>query len=238
METDINLDHHISQQFNQELEAIRDHLMQMGGIVEYQVGQAIKSLVNGNSEYAQTVINNDVTVNHLEVDIDDECIRVLARRQPAASDLRFIISVSKAVNDLERIGDEAEKIAKHAIELCDQDRPLNGYYEIRHLGDQVLAMVKSALDAFARLDAEAAFEVLQADKAVDLEYATALRAKITLLMEDPRSIARAVKFMWSLRSLERIGDHARNIAEDVIFLVKGKDVRHLHLEEVKAHVRR
>ena len=161
---------------------------------------------------------------------------MLARRQPAASDLRLIISISKSVIDLERIGDESTKIAKRAILLSEEGEAPKGYVEIRHIGDQVRKMVQDALDAFARFDADLALAVAQHDKTVDREYKTALRELVTYMMEDPRSISRVLNVIWALRSLERIGDHARNIAELVIYLVRGTDVRHIGLTRMREEV--
>lgn len=234
----LHFDKHTSAQFNAELEDARKNLLQMGGLVEQQVEDALKALMEMDTALAQRVIETDQSVNDMEVEIDEECTRILARRHPAASDLRFVIAVTKAVNDLERIGDEASKVARHTLELADTGSGPQGYVELRHIGEQVRQMVQHGLDAFARLDADSALEVLQDDKAVDLEYGTAIRSLITTMMEDPRSISRALNVMWSLRSLERIGDHARNIAESVIYLVKGKDVRHKALEQVEAQVKK
>ncbi|MFG1496985.1 phosphate signaling complex protein PhoU [Saccharospirillum sp. HFRX-1] len=234
----MQFDKHTSTQFNAELEEARKNLMQMGGLVEQQVEDAIKALMDMDTALAQRVIETDQTVNSMEIDIDEECTRILARRHPAASDLRFVIAVTKAVNDLERIGDEASKVARHTLELADTGSGPQGYVELRHIGEQVRQMVQHSLDAFARLDADSALSVLHQDKAVDLEYGTAIRSLITTMMEDPRSISRALNVMWSLRSMERIGDHARNVAESVIFLVQGKDVRHKALEQVAAQVKK
>ncbi|PTY35685.1 phosphate transport system regulatory protein PhoU [Saccharospirillum sp. MSK14-1] len=234
----MQFDKHTSTQFNAELEEARKNLMQMGGLVEQQVEDAIKALMDMDTALAQRVIETDQTVNSMEIDIDEECTRILARRHPAASDLRFVIAVTKAVNDLERIGDEASKVASHTLELADTGSGPQGYVELRHIGEQVRLMVQHSLDAFARLDADSALNVLHQDKAVDLEYGTAIRSLITTMMEDPRSISRALNVMWSLRSMERIGDHARNVAESVIFLVQGKDVRHKALEQVAAQVKK
>ncbi|MNF52528.1 phosphate uptake regulator, PhoU [Pseudomonas linyingensis] len=224
-----SLTHHISAQFNAELEEIRSHLLAMGGLVEKQVTDAVNALVDADSGLAQQVREVDAQINQMERDIDEECVRILARRQPAASDLRLIISISKSVIDLERIGDEATKIAKRAIELCEDGQAPRGYVEIRHIGEQVRKMVQEALDAFARFDADLALSVAQYDKIVDREYKSALRELATYMMEDPRSISRVLSVIWALRSLERIGDHARNIAELVIYLVRGTDVRHTGL---------
>jgi phosphate transport system protein len=175
----------------------------------------------------------DKEVNKIELKIDQECTQILARRNPTASDLRFILSVTKAVNDLERIGDEATKIAKQSLEIADAGKGPQSFVELRHIGEKVRQMVHMALDSFARLDTDMALSVLHQDKAVDLEYGTAIRTLVTKMMEDPRTITHALNVMWSLRSLERIGDHARNIGESVIYLVKGKDVRHKKLSKIE-----
>ncbi len=223
---------HISQQFNNELNEIKTHLMEMGGLVEQQVENAVQAIIDADSGKADEVLESDHTINSMEISIDEECARILARRQPAASDLRLVISVTKAITDLERIGDEATKVAHQAIALAEDGAAPKGYVEIRHIGEQVSKMVHDSLDAFARLDVDQALTVVKADKRVDAEYATAMRALVTFMMEDPRSISRVLNVMWSLRSLERIGDHSRNIAQYVIYLVKGKDVRHTGLTEM------
>lgn len=228
---------HISQQFNAELEEVRSHLLAMGGLVEKQVNDAVTALVEADSGLAWQVREIDDQTNQMERDIDEACLRILARRQPAASDLRLVISISKSVIDLERIGDEASKIARRAIELCEEGSAPRGYVEVRHIGDQVRCMVRDALDAFARFDPELALSVAQYDKTVDREYKTAIRELATYMMEDPRSISRVLNIIWVLRSLERIGDHARNIAELVIYLVRGTDVRHLGLKRMQEEVR-
>lgn len=228
--------HHISQQFNAELETLRTHLMEMGGLIEKQLADAINALVEGDSGLAAEVLRMEPRVNALEVMIDDEAQRILAKRQPAASDLRLILAVSKCTGDLERIGDESAKIAKMAINLAEEGASPKGYIETRHIGNLVRRMVHDTLDCFARFDAEKAIAVARSDKEVDIEYKSATRALVTFMMEDPRSISRVLAVMWSLRALERIGDHARNVAEQVIYLVKGKDVRHRPLEEVEAQV--
>ncbi|GAB3377001.1 phosphate signaling complex protein PhoU [Azotobacter armeniacus] len=228
-----NISLHISQQFNVELEDVRSHLLAMGGLVEKQVNDAVTALIEADSGLATQVREIDTQTNQMERSIDEECVRILARRQPAASDLRLIISISKSVIDLERIGDEATKIAKRAILLSEEGEAPRGYVEIRHIGEQVRRMVQEALDAFARFDADLALSVAQYDKTVDREYKTALRELVTYMMEDPRSISRVLNVIWVLRSLERIGDHARNIAELVIYLVRGTDVRHTGLARQK-----
>lgn len=227
---------HISQQFNAELEEVRSHFLAMGGLVEKQVGDAILSLLEGNSHLAVEVQDNDKKINKMETQIDEELVRILARRQPAASDLRFIIAIGKSITDLERIGDEAAKVARYAVALVEEGESPRGYVEARHIGNQVRAMLHDALDAFARTDANLAFQVMQADGSIDTEYKTAMRALMTYMMEDPRYISRVLNVMWVLRSLERIGDHARNISEQLIFLVKGADVRHTSYEQIKKHL--
>ena len=231
-----SLTHHISQQFNAELEDVRSHLLAMGGLVEKQVNDAVTALIEADSGLAQQVRDIEDQINQMETNIDEECVRILARRQPAASDLRLIISISKSVIDLERIGDESSKIAKRAIELCESGEAPRGYVEVRHIGDQVRRMVQEALDAFARFDADLALSVAQYDKTIDREYKSALRELVTYMMEDPRSITRVLSIIWVLRSLERIGDHARNIAELVIYLVRGTDVRHMGLARMTEEV--
>ncbi len=230
------LTHHISQQFNNELEELRNNLLSMGGLVEKQVSDAIESLISADSELAATVCEKDSDVNYMEIAIDEECARVLARRQPAASDLRLVLACTKAATDLERIGDEAAKIARFAISLSEQGEAPKGYIETRHIGTHVRQMVQDALNAFARFDAEQALAVVKEDKAVDREYKSATRELVTYMMEDPRSITRVLNIMWVLRSLERIGDHARNISEYVIYLVKGTDVRHIGIKRMQEEV--
>ena len=224
---------HISAQFNAELEDIRSNFLTMGGMVEKQVVDAIRSLLDADSNLAEKVQAADKQINQMERQIDEELVRILARRQPAASDLRFIIAIGKSITDLERIGDEAAKVARYALALTEEGESPRGYAESRHIGNQVRVMVHDALDAFARFDADLAFRVMQDDNVIDAEYKTALRALMTYMMEDPRSISRVLNVMWVLRSLERIGDHARNISEQLIFLVKGSDVRHTSYDEVE-----
>jgi phosphate transport system protein len=165
-------------------------------------------------------------IDSMEMDIDDTCTTLIARRQPAASDLRMVLAVSKTLRDLERIGDEANKIAKMAILLSEQGSAPRGYTEVRHIGNCVRKMLNDALDAFSRFDAEAAIATMKADRQVDMAYKSALREMITFMMEDPRSISRSMNILWTLRSLERIGDHAKNICEHIVYLVQGRDIRH------------
>jgi phosphate transport system protein len=196
----------------------------------------LQSLLDVDSELAVKVIKKDKTINEMEVEIDEDCALILARRQPAARDLRLVLAIIKTTTDLERIGDESDKMAKQAKTLAEEGRAPRGYVEIRHIGQHVAKMLNEALDAFVRQDVDLALKVAQEDKAVDLEYGSALREMMTFMMEDPRSISRVMSIMWSLRALERIGDHARNIAEHVIYLVKGDDVRHLGLKKMAQKV--
>ena len=225
--------HHISGQYNAELEEVRTHFLAMGGLVEKQVSDSINALLDADSALAASVQDNDRRINQMESGIDEEIIRILARRQPAASDLRMIIAIGKSITDLERMGDEAAKIARAAVSLCEEGESPRGYLECRHIGNQVRLMIHEALDAFAHFDANQAFKVMQADAEIDIEYKTATRALVTYMMEDPRAISRVLNVMGVLRSLERIGDHARNISEQLIFLVKGADVRHSSYEQVQ-----
>jgi phosphate transport system protein len=232
MET-ADLSHHISRRFNEDLERVRTQVLAMGGFVEAQLAKAITSLIEGDSSLGESVALDDLKVNGMEVTIDEECSRILATRSPAAGDLRLIVAVIKTITDLERIGDEGEKIGSIASRLATMERPENKYREIKHLGRIVSEMVREALDAFARMDAEGALRVARQDRVVDEEYDAIARQCITFMMEDPRNIRRALDVMWVVRSLERIGDHAKNICEYVIYMVHGKDVRHTRLEDIE-----
>ncbi len=233
----MNLGQHISQQYNAELEDIRNRVMGMGGLVEQQLASALTSLVDGDAEVGEQVVSGDYKVNAMEVAIDEECSRVLARRQPAASDLRLIVAVIKTITDLERIGDQAERVARMAVRLADAEINKSQFVELQHLGNHVRQMLNDALDAFARMDTEAALNVVREDLKVDQEYDALMRQLMTYMMEDPRTISRVLDVMWAARALERIGDHARNICEYVIYLVMGKDVRHINLEQMEEKVR-
>jgi phosphate transport system protein len=232
MET-ADLSHHISRRFNEDLERVRTRVLAMGGMVEAQLAKAITSLLEGDSTLGKSIAIDDLNVNGMEVAIDEECSRILATRSPAAGDLRVIVAIIKTITDLERIGDEGEKIGYIASRLAAMERPENKYREIRNLGRIVSEMVHDALDAFARLDSKAALEVARRDRVVDDEYEAIHRQCITFMMEDPREIRRALDVMWVVRSLERIGDHAKNICEYVIYMVHGKDVRHTKLEDIE-----
>ena len=233
-----DLSQHISRRFNEDLEKIRGRVLAMGGFVEDQLAKAVTALVEGDSRLGESVVQDDFQVNAMEVTIDEECSRILATRAPAASDLRLIVAIIKAITDLERMGDECEKIGLIATRLAVEERPANKYREVKHLGRLVQSIVHDTLDAFARLDPDAALRVARMDKAVDEEYEAIQRQSITFMMEDPRNISRALDVMWIVRALERIGDHAKNICEYVIFMVHGKDIRHIRLEDVETVLER
>jgi len=232
-----DLSHHILSRFNEDLERLRSNVLQMGGLVEEQLKQAVVALVQGDSRIGEIVARGDHKVDAMEVAIDDDCSRILATRSPAASDLRLIVAIIKTITDLERIGDEAEKIGYLASRLAAMERPADRYRELKHLGRVVEEMVHDALDAFARMDVESALRVARQDRLVDEEYEAIQRQSITFMMEDPRTIRRALDVMWVVRALERIGDHAKNISEYVIYMVHGKDIRHTSLEDVERELR-
>jgi phosphate transport system protein len=232
METS-DLSHHISRRFNEDLESVRAKVLAMGGFVQEQLQKAIAALVEGNSALGQEVVVGDRKVNEMEVAIDEECSRILATRAPTAGDLRVIVTIIKTITDLERIGDESEKIGHIAARLAAVERPSDSYREVKHLGRQVARMVHDALDAFARMDPQAALRVAREDRTIDDEYESIQRQCITFMMEDPRQIRRALDVMWVVRALERIGDHAKNLCEYVIYMVHGKDVRHTELDEIE-----
>lgn len=237
---DLHIDQHISRQFNTDLEHLKDHLLEMGGLVEEQVADAVRAVETADTSLAEKVLKVEEEVDRREVALDEECTLVLARRQPAASDLRLVLMVTKANRDLERMGDEAHKVANMAIAINEQGGKVSprGFVELRHIAVSVQKLVSQALDAFARFDAQTALEVVKGDSEVDRDYASAMRELATYMMEDPRSITRVMNIIWALRSLERIGDHARNIAEHVIYLVHGKDVRHTRAKDIEAQLQK
>ena len=228
---------HISHKFDEEMESLRNQVLKMGGLVEHQINAAIEALQNTDAQNAEKIIRRDHKVNAMEVAIDEACTQILARRQPAASDLRMVIAVIKTITDLERIGDEAEKIARMALNLAEEDFNFHSRYAgIRHLAEQVKRMVHDVLDAYARQDIDAALKVVRDDDDADKEYQDLIRLLITYMMEDPRTISEVLDVIWAARALERIGDHAKNIGEYVIYLVKGKDIRHLDLDDIEKDI--
>ena len=225
---------HTNRQYDQDLEAIRSRMLQMGGLVEAHIRSAIIGYMDGDVHRALQVIAGDAKVNDLELAIDNELGQIIVRRQPAASDLRLILAASKIVTDLERIGDEATKIARMAKDNAGE--PLQHPVRLpalNHLSEVCTGMLRRALDAFARLDAAAAAKVAAEDRIIDEEFHAILRQLITFVMEDPRSITSVLQIVWVAKAFERIGDHAKNIAEYVIYVVKGRDVRHIPLEELE-----
>ncbi len=225
---------HISAQFNAELEAIKNDLLEMGGKVENQIDLASEALIQGESGPADEVIVIDRVINQMEIEIDEQCARILARRQPAASDLRLIISIAKVTTDLERIGDEATRIARVAIKLSAENVGNPTELRIGRVAAHVSGMLRQALDAFARLSVQAAVRVVLSDNDIDDDYKAGLLELQTAMRERPDNIAQYMDLVWSLRSLERIGDHAANIAEQVVYLARGVDIRHTDNDGLKS----
>jgi phosphate transport system protein len=223
---------HISATFNTELESLRNQMLAMGGAVEQQLASALDALLNMDTGEAQTIIDRDAEVNNMEMAIDDECATIIARRQPAASDLRLVVAIIKVNTDLKRVGDEAAKIAQQTIRMSEDSVSPTDFAEVRQIGGLVVSMLRRALDAFARLEVEQAVEVVKGDEEVDRQYGSAMRSLATFMVEDPRNIGVILNEMWALRSLERIGDHATNIAEHLVYLVQGDDIRHGGLDEL------
>jgi len=224
---------HISGQFNKELEDVRNKVLTMGGLVEQQIELAVTAFATGDLEMAELVIKQDNQVDALEMAIDQECMQILALRQPAAFDLRLLITVIKVINELERVGDMAERIAEMAIQLSNAENKRDQYYELEHMAELVQEMLHGALDVFARMNIEDVTTITGLDENVDREYGSIIRQLITRMMEDPRNITRMLDVLWIARSLERIGDHACNVCEHLVYMVKGEDVRHLTQEELE-----
>ncbi len=224
---------HLSKQFNLELENLRTRVLQMGGMVEAQVTKAIDAFYSRNIAALEEVIHADAEVNRLEVELDEACHLIIARRQPTASDLRMIVTVMKSIADLERIGDKARKVARIGLSLFNQPGALLPEVDLRHTANLSLTMLRTALDAFARLDDEAATSVMRLDVKVNSEYRAVMRQTVTYMMEDPRTISRALELLNAAKAIERIGDHAKDISEYVIYMVRGLNVRHASLEEIE-----
>ena len=222
---------HLSRQYDSDLEAIRSRVLQMGGLVEAQILTAIESFATGDVERMLQVSENDRRVNSCEIEIDDACAHVIAKRQPAAGDLRLIMAVSKIVTDLERTGDEAEKIARMARQIHERGGlQIPRASDVRHAGQLAVAMLRRVLDALARLDAAEAERIIAEDVTIDDAFRGIVRQLVTYLMEDPRTISTALDIVWIAKAIERIGDHAKNVAEQVIYIVHGTDVRHASRE--------
>ena len=226
------MNEHTSKNFDLELESLRTRVLQMGGLVEQQVRKAMEGLYAGDTLLLEAVIRDDHQVNQLEIDLDGACNQVIAKRQPTAIDLRMVITVLKSISDLERIGDKARKIARLGTALLDQNGSSAPDVELSHIAELALKMLRISLDAFARLDANASAEVLQLDETVNTEYRAVVRQLITYMMEDPRTITRSLDIMGIAKAIERVGDHAKNIAEYVIYMAKGLNVRHSTPDEI------
>jgi phosphate transport system protein len=236
MHSESPLSGHISKRFDNELEDLRNKVLTMGGLVETQVNNGLRALLESDSAIAQSVAEEDYKINAMEIEIDEECLKILARRQPAASDLRLIIAIIKTITDLERIGDLAEKLGQFELELIDEGSTSTEYAKLEHLGQLVSAMLNNALNSFARMDAESALKTIKKDKKVNTEYESLMRQLITRMMEDPRHIQNVLRVTWCARALERMGDHSRNICEYVLFLIHGEDFRHTNYKDMKNQI--
>ncbi len=228
---------HIYKQFDADMEAVRGRVLEMGGLVEEQVNKAVDALISGNAAMAEEVVANDHRVNALEVAVDEACTNIIARRQPTAGDLRMILTIVKTITDLERIGDEAAKIARYAVKVYESDRMVTPRYnEIKYMSGLAIKMLRESLDSFARLDVSGAANVARQDMEVDEEFHLITRHLITFMMEDPRTISTFIDLLFVVKAIERIGDHAKNMSEYVVFMVKGKDVRHTTIEELEREI--
>ncbi|MCC4263583.1 phosphate signaling complex protein PhoU [Oceanimonas baumannii] len=228
----LNLNKHISGQFNAELEGVLNQVLVMGGLVEQQLTDAITAIHEQDMAMARQIVANDHKVNALEVQIDEECTRIIAKRQPAASDLRLVLAIIKTITDLERIGDVAKRIGMMLLDNANKKQP--PLVSMENMGRRTVRMLHEVLDAFARMDVEAAIEVHKEDDKVDREYESIIRELMTFMMEDPRSIPHVLNVLWCARSLERVGDRVQHICEYIIYFVKGKDVRHTSDEDIRS----
>jgi len=224
---------HISSQFNSELQSLYGLVQRMGELVQVQIDHAVQALAESDVALAEQVITSDHLINALEVQVDDECARIIARRQPAALDLRFVIALSKTASDLERMGDQAERIGHMAVRIGPPEENKKRFLEIARLGRTVAGQVSGALSALDGLDTQLAATVVREDHTVDQDFESLVRELMTHMMEDPRTIPWVLNMVWAARALERIGDRARNICEYVIYIVKGKDMRHTSLEDLE-----
>lgn len=232
------MDKHISSQFDADLTHVSTRILELGGLVESQTRHAVYSLAQFNLEVAEQVIATEKEVNRLEVEIDAELALIIARRQPTAIDLRLLMAISKITANLERAGDEAERIARMVKLILDQGSPRNlPAYELRIAADLATGLLRKSLDSFARLDVNMALSILKEDDLIDAEFNGFLRKLVTYMMEDPRTISASLDLLFVAKAIERIGDHAKNIAEFVIYVVKGADVRHTALTEIEKAVR-
>ncbi len=221
---------HISEQYDVELHEIKARIMEMGGLVEQQVEYGCQALVTHDITLAQQVCDDDQKINQLEVELDEQCVQIIAKRQPTAGDLRTLISIMRAITDLERIGDEADRIAKMAKGMAKESVPEDQYRDFRNLTEKVRKQLRQALDAFARLDAESAVEVIRGDEEIDQDYRQMVKDLLNTMAADTATINRSMNTIWAARALERIGDHAKNLGEYVVYRVRGEDVRHGHAD--------
>lgn len=228
---------HTNKQFDAEMEEIRSGVLAMGGLVETQLSRAIDALKHPDIDLIASVATDERAINQMQVSIDQQCSQIIAKRQPAAIDLRMVLTVVKIVNELERIGDEIKKIAYKAQQMQRPERLSNvRFHEITRAAELAESNLQLALDAFARLDVNAAAQVVSNDEAIDSAFLSILRQLISYMMEDPRTITPALEIVFIAKSIERIGDHAKNVAENVVHVVKGKDVRHATAEQIRAEV--
>lgn len=231
------MNEHTSKQFDSELEQMRTRALQMGGLVEQQIIRAVAGLESGDLAEIEQVIAADKTVNQHEIELDQLCSHIIARRQPTAVDLRMVMSVVRIVRDLERVGDEAKKIAKMARSLHSAETPVAPNVTVRHAAELAVTMLRESLDAFARLDLALATAVVRQDKALDAEFKALMRQLITYMMEDPRTISRCIELLFVAKAIERIGDHAKNMAQYAVYMAKGEDVRHAGIEAMERAAR-
>ena len=227
---------HTSKNFDLELENLRTRVLQMGGLAEEQVRKAMEGLNTGDHPLLETVIRNDALINEIEIETETSCYQIIAKRQPTANDLRMIVSVLKAIADLERVGDKARKITRLGIALTHHPSAGSLNIELNHMADTALKMLRLSLDGFARLDISLVTRAMHLDSLVNAEYLSVTRQLITYMMEDPRTITRSLDILSIAKAIERIGDHASSIAEYVIFMVKGLNVRHATVDEVDAKI--
>ena len=223
---------HINKQFDQELDDIRERVLQMGGLVEEQFGRVMTALMDGNADQAALVAAEDYKINQFEIEIDEECVLILARRQPTASDLRLVVAVTKCIRDLERIGDETERMARmiqHSIEIESPEKYYKGFIST---GESIRKLLQKTLDCFARMDVKTAVKQMREAYIIDREFHSMTKQLVDRMKKDPDAITSALDIMWATRCLEKVGDHCVNILENVVYSVKGEDVRHQHLDEV------
>ena len=228
---------HIFKQYDAELEAVRAKVLEMGALVEGQIVDALEALVTANAKLAKNVIKKDHMVNALEVQVDEDCSHIIARRQPTAGDLRMVLMMIKTITDLERIGDEAAKVARFALKATESTQKLTPrFVEIKAMANTARDMLHMALDAFARSDATKVIQIAHMDEEVDEQYQAAIRQLITFMLEDPRTISISLEVLFIAKAVERIGDHAKNISEYVVYMVQGRDVRHISIEDMESQI--